>query len=148
VTPYQLERIDGAFEKMFSLLAGDTWTFVDKEGIETDIVCIANNLKLENKPGLIIDKYGMLEQSVIELLFKKSWLDTAGITVSVEGHWIKNGKRYDFAKNEEVMEFINPVGGLHNILSVRVRESSERNQTVPKDPEELGSGWDFEWDEN
>lgn len=149
MTPQQLARIDGAFEKMFNILAGDVWTYVSPSGEETDLTCIAYNLKLENKPGLLVDNVGMREQAVIELLFKKSWLDAANVTISVEGHWLYNDKRYDFAKNEEIMDMLNPVDGLQNLLSCRVRECAEINQTVPlelKDDED--TGWSFDLDAN
>ena len=136
----QLDRIDAAFERgIFDTLAGDHVTYVAPSGKEyPNLLCVLNNLKLENRPGLIVDEAGLRQQAVIELLFSKKRLTAAGVNLNVAGHWIIDDKRFDFAENEEILDKLNAVGGLHNLVSVRVRESAEINQTTP------GAAWGYD----
>lgn len=136
----QLERIDAAFERgIFDVLAGDYVTYVAPSGKEyPDLLCVLNNLTLENKSGLIVDEAGLRQQAIIEMLFSKKRLAEKGVSLSVAGHWIIDNKRFDFAEKEEILDKLNAVGGLHNLVSVRVRESAEINQTAP------GAAWGYD----
>jgi hypothetical protein len=140
MTPSQIKRIDAAFEKgIFDTLAGDYITYVSPTGEKHEkLLCLVYNLKLENKPGVIISEAGVRDQVELEVLFSKKRLAAAGVTVDPAGYWIIDGKRYDFAKNEEIQEKLNPVGGLHNLLAVRLRKSAELNQTTN------GTDWGFD----
>ena len=131
MTPSQIARIDAAYEKMFDVLANDNVTYVSPTGVQTDLICILYNLKLENKPGLIVDSGGIRDQVELEMLHSKKRVAAKGVTVDVTGHWIIDGLRYDFADREELQKYLNPVGGLQNLLAVRVRESAEINQAAP-----------------
>jgi hypothetical protein len=134
LTPDQLSRINAAFEKgLFDTLAGDYVTYVSPSGVQyPNLLCIMYNLKLQRIQGLIVDEAGVRDQVTIEILFSKARLDKAGVTIDPAGYWIIDGKQYDFAKGEEIKTKLNPVGGLHNLLSVRVRESAELIHTEPE----------------
>jgi hypothetical protein len=140
LTPSQISRIDAALEKgIFDILAGDHVTYVSPTGKQyPKLLCVLYNLKLQRIHGVIVDDSGLRDQVVMEMLFSKKRLAAAGVAIDLAGYWIIDGKRYDFAKGEEVRTKINAVGGLHNLLVVRVRESSEINQT------EKGSVWGFD----
>jgi hypothetical protein len=139
LTPSQISKIEEAFEKgLFDILAGDYVTYVSPTGTQyPNLLCLLYNLKLQRIHGVIVDDSGVRDQVVMEMLFSKKRLAAAGVTIDIAGHWIIDEKRYDFAKGEEVRTKVNAVGGLHNLLIVRVRESSEVNQT------EAGSDWGF-----
>ena len=131
--PDQLSRIDAAFDKgIWGTLAGDHVTFVDGSGKQhPNILCMVYNLKIEHKPGLIVDEAGLREQETIEIMFSKKILVAAGLfPLDVAGYWIIDGIRFDFAEAMEVLDKQNPVGGLHNLVVVRVRQAAELNQTV------------------
>lgn len=133
MTPYQLSRITAAFEKgIFDTLAGDSIIYIDPSGNQYPISnCLVYNLKFEHKAGLIVDPGGLREQEILEVMFSKPRLEAAGITLDVGGYWIYNNKRYDFAEKMWIEQNLNAVGGLHNLVTVRIRESAEINQTSP-----------------
>jgi len=136
----QLTRIDAAFDKgIWGTLAGDYATFVSSTGVRyQNILCLNYNLKIESKPGLIVDEAGLRDQEIVELMFSKKILNSLKILpLDVAGYWLIDGVRYDFAKKMEVLDKQNPVGGLHNFVVVRVRQSAELNQTEP------GSQWGY-----
>jgi ornithine carbamoyltransferase len=138
----QLARIDAAFEKgIFDTLAGDYVNFVDADGVVSeDLLCVLYNLKMENKPGLNVDESGLQDKVMIEMLFSKNRLETAKVVLDVAGHWLIDGKRFDFAKGEEIQDKLNAVGGLHNLIACRVTESTELNQTTAEIEEHVPSG--------
>lgn len=135
MTPEQLTRISAAYDTLFATMAGDNVTYISPTGISTDLICILYNLKFEHKPGLIIDLGGLREQDELEMLFSTNILNAANVTLDVAGYWMIDGVRYDFAEKEPIKEKLNPVGGLQNLVSCRVRLSAEINQT------ETGAVW-------
>lgn len=137
----QKKRIKAAFEKgLFGVLAGDYVTYVAPDGKQyKDLLCICHNLVAEGRrEGIIVDHTGIREQGILEMVFSKDRLATAGVTVDLDGYWIIDGERHDFAKDEEIQDRVNSVGGLHNLLIVRVRRAAELNQSAPT------SEWGFD----
>ena len=131
MTPDQLTRISAAYDTLFATLAADKVTYVSFVGVSTDLICILYNLKFEHKPGLIVDLGGLRDQDELEMLFSTNILAAAKVTLNVTGHWVIGGLRYDFSDKEPIKDKLNPVGGLQNLVSCRVRLSAEINQTEP-----------------
>jgi hypothetical protein len=135
MTPAQISRINAAFETgLFDILAGDYVTYVSPTGVQySNLLCLVYDVTVEtHRHGLKVDVAGIRDQGILEILFSKARLAAAGVTVDTAGHWLIGGVRYDFAVKEEVLSHTNPVGGMHNLLTVRVRQSAELNQTHDK----------------
>jgi hypothetical protein len=137
----QKKRIKAALEKgLFGILAGDYVTYVDADGKEyKDLLCICHNLVAEGRrQGIIVDHSGIREQGILEILFSKDRLASARVNIEPDGYFIIDGERYDFAKGEEIQDRVNSVGGIHNLLIVRVRRAAELIHSAKT------SDWDFD----
>jgi hypothetical protein len=127
--PSQITRIERALERGFNVIAGDFVVYHAPDGTETGLLTIMYDDEREKLPGLIIDQAGERAQSERELVFLEPYLVDRDVELDPAGYFLIMGKRWDFAKNEQIKECQVPIAGIHNIIVVRVRYAVELEST-------------------
>lgn len=133
----QINRIQNGLKKAHDLLAGDYITHVSYQtGTETQLLCIFADLDQESYKGIQIDPSGVLGNAIYEVQFEKENLEDVGITISEADHFIKDGKRLDFAKSESLKKYLVPICAIHNFTIIRLIDSTQFES-------ESGEEWDI-----
>jgi hypothetical protein len=130
----QIDKIQRGLKKAHDLLAGDVITHVSAAtAIETEILCIFSSLDQESFKGLQADHSGILDNAIYEVQFEKLSLDAANIEINPADWFIKDGKRLEFAKSEDIKEYVVPICAIHNFIIVRLVDSVQINHTTSGD---------------
>lgn len=88
--------------------------------------------------GLVIDDAGEKDQNKRELYFLKDDLAALGVTITVEGYFLKDGERWDFSPGEPICEHLVPICGIHNMVGMKIRKAVELNNASP------GGAWGYD----
>lgn len=132
LTSAQIARIASALERGFYLVGGDKATFVDKDGTEfEDLLCLMMDMDLESADGIKIDIAGIKDIGEREVYFLKTYLTASNCTISVDGHFLIDGERWDFAKDEAKKDAIVPLAGIQNMIACRIRRATELDRSTP-----------------
>lgn len=153
MTPYQLQKITSGLEKGFYTMAGDYITYVAPDGTQTpNLLCMISDVY--NREGIEFIEAGIQNEGAREVSFLKSALATLGVRILPAGYFIDQpdgeiavisgepvtGERWDFEGKDNIQDKTNPIGGLHNMLVVRIRRSEELNQS------RTGTDFAYNWE--
>lgn len=135
----QIDRIRSKFKQAHDLLAGDTITHVNfHNGTQTDLLCIFADLDQESFKGIQIDSSGVIASAIYEVQFENSYLEEQNVTISEDDYFIKDSKKLEFAKSEQLKRYIVPIAGIHNFTVIRLIDSTQFNQESPSN-----TGWNI-----
>ena len=139
ISPNQKEQIANAIEGAVTLLADDEITHVSADtGVSTEITSMLYDSLIEAKEGIRVDKGGIRDQDIREVVISKAELAAKEITINVADHFIIEGERWDFSEKDKIQTRLVPILGIHNIVRIRLRRAVEINKTL--------GGESFEWE--
>ena len=130
ISPSQKEQIAGAIEGAVTLLADDKITHVSANtGVLTEITCMLYDSLIEAKEGIKVDRGGIRDQDIREVVIAKSELAGKEITINVADHFVIENERWDFSEKDKIQTKLIPILGIHNIIRIRLRRAVELNKT-------------------
>lgn len=124
------------FERVWELIAGDLVTHVTKIGTETQLLTIMDDALVGE--GLLFDAAGIRDHNTRDLCFLKSYLTANSVTILPTDHFKINGERWDFSEDMPIKDALNPLGGVQDIIIVRVRRATELDHS------DTVSNWGFD----
>ncbi len=130
LTADQVSQIASAIEQAFEIVAGDPVTHVDGSGVQTSLVMIQFDTTVlvdRQERGLEIGSDGMLSHGVRELVFLKSDLAAASVTIGPTSYFLIGTERWDLIEDAAIQEATVPLAGIQNLLIVQVRRATELN---------------------
>ncbi|MGC8718134.1 MAG: hypothetical protein ACP5RW_09085, partial [bacterium] len=134
-------RLVSLMEATFDLVAGHKVDYVDKHGVvHRNIPAIFYDEATRfRRDKLVIADEGLIEGNTCRLVIKQSTLRQMGIVLTVDGYFIINGERWDFAHNEPAFQAnLTPFKGATNMfILMYVVRSEWRNNTVGTGSEEF-----------
>lgn len=130
------DAIEAAFSEVWDLIAGDLVTHVTKDAVETQLLTIMDDAFVGE--GMVFDPAGIRDINSRDLCFLKSYLAANGVTVEPTDYYKISGERWDYVENVPIKDALNPLGGIQNIIVVRVRRAVELEQST------AGSTWGFD----
>lgn len=134
----QISRIRAGLKKAHDLLAGDTITHVDfTTGVETSLICIFSDLDQESFQGIQVDSSGVIGNAIYEVQFENDYLQEKNITITEQDHFLKDGRKLEFAKSEQLKRYVVPICAIHNFTVIRLIDAVRENATE-KAPDD---GW-------
>ena len=98
-------------------------------GVSTEITCLLYDSLIEAKEGIKVDRGGIRDQDIREVVIAKSELTDKSVTINVADHFIVEGERWDFAEKDKIQTRLVPILGIHNIVRIRLRRAVEINKT-------------------
>ena len=111
-------------------MAGDKITHVSAAtGIATELTCMLYDSLIEAKEGISVDKGGIKDGDVREVVITKAELTGKSVTINVADHFINEGERWDFSEKDKIQTKLVPIAGIHNIVRIRLRRAVELNHT-------------------
>jgi len=130
ISPNQKEQIANAIEGAVTLLAEDKINHVSANtGVSTEITCLLYDSLIEAKEGIKVDRGGIRDQDIREVVIAKSELAGKEITINVADHFIIESERWDFSEKDKIQTKLIPILGIHNIIRIRLRRAVELNKT-------------------
>ena len=131
ISANQKEQIANAIEGAVTLLADDQITHVSSDtGVSTEITCMLYDSLIEAKEGISVDRGGIKDQDIREVVIAKSELAGKEITINVADYFVIEGERWDFAEKDKIQTRLVPILGIHNIVRIRLRRAVEINKTL------------------
>ena len=131
ISPYQKEQIANAISGAVTLLAEDKITHVSSDtGVSTEITCLLYDSLIEAKEGIKVDRGGIRDQDIREVVIAKSELAGKNVTIRAADHFMIEGERWDFAEKDKIQTRLVPILGIHNIVRIRLRRAVEINKTL------------------
>lgn len=133
---YMHDAIASAFAEVWGLIAGDSVTHVTSSDEETQLLTIMDDTLVGE--GMLFDPAGIRDQDSRDLCFLKSYLSSCGVAIEPTDHFQINGERWDYVENAPIKDALNPLGGIQDIIVVRVRRAVELEHS------DAGSDWGFD----
>ncbi len=131
ISPNQKEQIANAIEGAVNLLADDKITHVSSDtGVSTEITCLLYDSLIEAKEGIKVDRGGIKDQDIREVVIAKAELAGKEITINVADYFVIEGERWDFSEKDKIQTKLVPILGIHNIVRIRLRRAVEINKTL------------------
>ncbi len=131
ISPNQKEQIANAISGAVNLLADDKITHVSSDtGVSTEITCLLYDSLIEAKEGIKVDRGGIKDQDIREVVIAKAELAGKEITINVADYFVIEGERWDFSEKDKIQTKLVPILGIHNIVRIRLRRAVEINKTL------------------
>ena len=128
--------IASAFEEVWDLIAGDLVTHVTEGSVETQLLTIMDDALVGE--GLLVDSAGISDRHSRDLCFLKTYLSANGVSIVATDHFLIDGERWDFVEEVPIKNAANPIGGIQDVVIVRVRRAVELEHS------DAGSEWGFD----
>ena len=85
---------------------------------------------IEAKEGIKVDRGGIKDQDIREVVIAKAELAGKEITINVADYFVIEGERWDFSEKDKIQTKLVPILGIHNIVRIRLRRAVEINKTL------------------
>jgi len=129
------DAIADAFAEVWELIAGDLVTHVTTGGTQTPLLTIMDDAMVGE--GMLFDPAGIRDQNSRDLCFLKTYLTANSVSIEPTDHYLINGERWDYVENVPLKDATNPLGGIQDVVIVRVRRAAELNHS------DAGTNWGF-----